>query len=168
MNRQLLDPHESDIPERCEDELFDWIDEKNHREARCLSFNRRGTLLATGCTDGVVVLWDFDTRSVVKRLIDESEPSSSVQALAWSANGRRVVAGDDRGRVRVWDVESGDVIHRTVFDSPCLNVQICPRDASVILACPNQGVPSLIYMGQVSVFSDEYVYCCLKKTPRKK
>ena len=61
MNRQLLDPHESDIPDRIEEELHDGF-----HNSRCLSFNKRGTLLAAGCHDGSCVIWDFDTRGVIK------------------------------------------------------------------------------------------------------
>jgi len=60
---QLLDPFESDYPERIEEEL-----QYGNLHARCCAFNRRGTLLATGCNEGVAVLWDFDTRGVVKLL----------------------------------------------------------------------------------------------------
>ena len=60
---QLLDPFESDYPERIEEEL-----QYGNLHARCCAFNRRGTLLATGCNEGVAVLWDFDTRGVVKVL----------------------------------------------------------------------------------------------------
>ena len=63
MNKQLLDPFESDYPERIEEEL-----QYGNLHARCCAFNRRGTLLATGCHEGVAVLWDFDTRGVVKVL----------------------------------------------------------------------------------------------------
>ena len=63
MNKQLLDPFESDYPERIEEEL-----QHGSLHARCCAFNRRGTLLATGCHEGAAVLWDFDTRGVVKVL----------------------------------------------------------------------------------------------------
>jgi COMPASS component SWD1 len=144
MNRQLLDPHESDIPERIEEELY-----AEHRHARCLSFNKRGTLLGTGCHDGSVVLWDFDTRGVIKILTDEEEASTSVVSIAWSSNGRRIIAGDDKGRVRVWDVEKGLLIHRARFESACLTVQFNPRDPSMLLACPNQGQPHISHVDQV-------------------
>ena len=144
MNRQLLDPHESDTPERIEAELV-----IEFRNARCLSFNRRGTLLATGCHDGSVVLWDFDTRGVIKILTDEEEASSSVVSIYWSSNGRRIIAGDDKGRVRVWDVEKGKMLHRAHFESACLTVQFNPCDPSMLLACPNQGQPTVLHIDEV-------------------
>ncbi|GJP37966.1 hypothetical protein CLOM_g22411 [Closterium sp. NIES-68] len=61
MNLSLLDPFQNDFPEVIEEYL-------DHRAAKCIAFNRRGTLLAAGCADGVCVIWDFDTRGVAKEL----------------------------------------------------------------------------------------------------
>ncbi|EKX52607.1 hypothetical protein GUITHDRAFT_133657 [Guillardia theta CCMP2712] len=100
MNKQLLDPFEADYPERIEDEL---VHEKF--QARCCAFNRRGTLLATGCQDGAAALWDFDTRGVIKVLQDKKlqEIPAAIAAIGWSQDGRRIVTAEERGRVRVWD-----------------------------------------------------------------
>ena len=34
--------------------------------ARCIAWNRYGTLLAAGCEDGSVAVWDMDTRGVAR------------------------------------------------------------------------------------------------------
>jgi WD40 repeat protein len=41
-----------------------WQLHEKTKHCKCLAFNRRGTLLATGCHDGSCVLWDFDTRGI--------------------------------------------------------------------------------------------------------
>lgn len=41
---------------------------------RCVQFNPRGNLLAAGCSDGRVVLWDFLTRSIVKIFVGHVQP----------------------------------------------------------------------------------------------
>lgn len=40
--------------------------------AICCSFNRKGSLLAVGCNDGRVVIWDFLTRGVAKNICAHS------------------------------------------------------------------------------------------------
>lgn len=63
-----LDPFENEFPEVIEDCLEDGY-------ACCCSPNRRGTLLAVGCLDGRVVIWDFDTRGIARVLKGHSHPS---------------------------------------------------------------------------------------------
>ncbi|KAF9584449.1 hypothetical protein BGW38_006423 [Lunasporangiospora selenospora] len=74
MNLQLLDPFEQDFPEVIEDTLEDG-------SAVTVKFNRRGTLLAAGCTDGTIVVWDFDTRGVSRTLIGHVKSVTSLSSL---------------------------------------------------------------------------------------
>jgi WD40 repeat protein len=46
--------------------------------ARCASFNRRATLLAAGCSDGRVVVYDFATRGIVKIFVGHVQPVTIV------------------------------------------------------------------------------------------
>lgn len=43
------------------------------------SFNRRGSLLAVGCNDGRVVVWDFLTRGIAKIISAHVHPVTSVR-----------------------------------------------------------------------------------------
>jgi COMPASS component SWD1 len=116
----------------CSGAVPDTIEEYlEHGVARCIAFNRRGTLLAgagrvsrltpctrsrltrapaallraAGCATGEVVLWDFETRGVAHVLRGGHE--GEVAALAWSRDGRTLAtAGADR-QLRVWDVLAG-------------------------------------------------------------
>lgn len=42
------------------------------------SFNRRGSLLAVGCNDGRIVIWDFLTRGIAKIISAHVHPVTSV------------------------------------------------------------------------------------------
>ena len=62
------------LPEQIETSLDDGL-------ARCASFNKRGNLLAAGCNDGRVVVWDFETKGIVKMLIGHVHPVTSVRCV---------------------------------------------------------------------------------------
>ena len=100
----------------------------DHGVARCVAFNRRGTLLASafaalsrppcasrltlrtaGCHSGDVVLWDFETRGVARVL--SGGHSADVLSLSWSHDGRRVASACADNQLRVWDVLSAKPVH---------------------------------------------------------
>ena len=66
------DPFEQDFPEVIEDTL-------EAGQAVTVKFNRRGTLLAAGCSDGTIVVWDFDTRGVSRSLVGHVKTVTSLR-----------------------------------------------------------------------------------------
>jgi COMPASS component SWD1 len=105
------------------------------------AFNRHGTLLAVGCNDGRVAIWDFLTRGVTKTHANHVHP---VCCLSWSRNGRLLLSSATDFTVCVTDVLTGDLIVRYHFPSVVNKVQFHPRNNSVFLACPMKHSPVIV------------------------
>ncbi|XP_065643236.1 retinoblastoma-binding protein 5 homolog isoform X2 [Hydra vulgaris] len=105
------------------------------------SFNRTGSLLAVGCNDGRLVIWDFLTRGIAKVLVAHVHPVSSV---SWSRNGKKILTSSTDWNVGLWDVLSGDCEVRYRFPSAVQKVQFHPRDNNKFLVCPTKHPPVLI------------------------
>ncbi|CAB3996937.1 retinoblastoma-binding 5 homolog, partial [Paramuricea clavata] len=89
------------------------------------SFNRRGTLLAVGCNDGRIVIWDFLTRGISKIISAHVHPVCSV---SWSRNGYKLLSASSDWCVSVWDVLTGECDEKYRFPSVIIKVQFHPRD----------------------------------------
>lgn len=96
-------------------------------------FNKIGTLLAVGCNDGRVVVWDFMTRGIAKVITAHSHP---VCSLSWSRDGHKILTASTDNTVTIIDVMSGDCENRFRFPSPVLRIQFHPRDAQRLLVNP--------------------------------
>lgn len=97
------------------------------------AFNRWGSLLAVGCNDGRVLVFDFITRGVAAVLTAHVLP---VCSLSWSRSGRQLLTASADNTVGLWDVLSGECERRFRFPSPVLKVQFHPRDARRFIVCP--------------------------------
>ncbi|CAG0902661.1 unnamed protein product, partial [Darwinula stevensoni] len=97
------------------------------------AFNRRGSLLAVGCNDGRITVWDFLTRGICKVISAHVHP---VCSLSWSRSGHKLLSASTDNNVCIWDVLTGDCEHRYRFPSPVLKVQFNPRDDEEFLVCP--------------------------------
>lgn len=94
--------------------------------------NRRGTLLAVGCNDGRIFIWDFLTRGIAKIITAHSHP---VCSLSWNRNGYNLLSASSDNTVCIWNVSSGDCLRIFRFPSPFIKVQYNPRDNHSFLVC---------------------------------
>ncbi|XP_078465693.1 retinoblastoma-binding protein 5 [Lampetra fluviatilis] len=135
MNLELLESFGQNYPEEA-DGTLDCIS-----MALTCAFNRRGTLLAVGCNDGRIVVWDFLTRGIAKIISAHIHP---VCSLCWSRDGHKLVSASTDNMVSLWDVLSGDCEQRFRFPVPILKVQFHPRDPNRVLVCPMKSAPVLL------------------------
>lgn len=106
------------------------------------NFNRRGSLLAVGCNDGRIVIWDFLTRGIAKIIPAHVHPVSS---LCFSRRGNYIVSASSDNTVCIFDVLSSDCIKKWRFPTPVLRVQFHPRNENLILVCPFRHAAVLIH-----------------------
>jgi WD40 repeat protein len=80
-----------------------------------VAFNPAGTLLATGCHDGIVRIWDVAKAQVVKQITAHVAPPMTqivpaVYCVAWSADGKQVVSGSNDHSLKLWDANAGTLV----------------------------------------------------------
>uniref|UniRef100_A0A1B0GKZ2 Putative wd40 repeat protein n=1 Tax=Lutzomyia longipalpis TaxID=7200 RepID=A0A1B0GKZ2_LUTLO len=131
MNLELLESFGQNYPEEFDGSL-DCIS-----LALTCTFNRYGTLLAVGCNDGRIVIWDFLTRGIAKIISAHVHP---VCSLSWSRTSTD-------NNVCIWDILNGDCEYKFRFPSPVLKVQFHPRDSNRFLVCPMRYAAVLVEIG---------------------
>ncbi|ORX82313.1 WD40 repeat-like protein [Basidiobolus meristosporus CBS 931.73] len=129
-----LDPFENNFPDIIEEVLEDGP------TLNC-TFNGNGSFLAGGCTDGRCLIWDFETRSLTRKLEGHVK---SVSSTSWSRNGRFILTGSEDGRCIYWDLLDTKILHDIDFGVPVLKACIHPRNDSLILVCLFQKAPVLV------------------------
>lgn len=102
--------------------------------AICCSFNRKGSLLAVGCNDGRIVIWDFLTRGVAKNI--PAHANHPVCSVGWSRDGHKLVSASLDNSIGIWEVLTGECPMRWRFPSPILKTQFNPRNDRLVLVCP--------------------------------
>lgn len=110
--------------------------------AVCCEFNRIGSLLAVGCNDGRLVIWDLLTRAVAKNIL--AHAGHPVSSISWSRNGHKVASASLDNSVAIWHVLSGECKIKWIFKAPLMKVQFNPRNENQVLVCPYRHAPILL------------------------
>ncbi|CAA0831464.1 Protein RBL [Striga hermonthica] len=138
MNAPIIDPLQGDFPEVIEEYL-------EHGIMKCIAFNRRGTLLAAGCSDGSCVVWDFETRGIAKVLKDK-DLIAAITSVCWSKYGHCILVSAADKSLTLWDVVKGEKIARTTIQQMPLQARLHPGSStpSICLACPFSSAPLIV------------------------
>ncbi|EUB64473.1 Retinoblastoma-binding protein [Echinococcus granulosus] len=105
-----------------------------------IQFNRPGSLVAVGCNDGRIEIWDFVTRRIAKIIVAHSHP---VCSISWSRNSRQLLSASTDNTVSIWNIVTGDCERIFTFPCPVMKVQFNPRNPAEILVCPLRHPPVL-------------------------
>ncbi|KAF5791167.1 putative transcription factor WD40-like family [Helianthus annuus] len=132
----IIDPLQGDFPEVIEEFL-------EHGIMKCISFNRRGTLLAAGCSDGSCVVWDFETRGIAKELRDK-DCAAAITSVCWSRNGHNILISAADKSLTLWDVVKGEKIYRITLQQTPLQARLHPLESTLCLICPFSSAPIIV------------------------
>lgn len=83
------------------------------------AIERAGGQMASGGTDGTVKLWNPETGATIRQLglATEQDLEDSINALAYSPTGDRLVTGSRRGKLELWHLDELPADKRVVPDS---------------------------------------------------
>eukprot|EP00242_Pyramimonas_sp_CCMP2087_P012830 CAMPEP_0198204870 /NCGR_PEP_ID=MMETSP1445-20131203/8356_1 /TAXON_ID=36898 /ORGANISM="Pyramimonas sp., Strain CCMP2087" /LENGTH=233 /DNA_ID=CAMNT_0043876955 /DNA_START=355 /DNA_END=1052 /DNA_ORIENTATION=- len=124
------------MPEIIEEFLDDGV-------AKCIAFNRRGSLLAAGCADGSIVIWDFDTRGTSR--IWRNGHRDAVTSVSWTKDGHYLVSSSMDSTVVQWKVLEGEAVCTVKLSAPAVSARVHPYDADVcVVSLANSLPPHLI------------------------
>merc|ERR1719167_2077383 len=113
MNLKYVEPTGHDYPKNLAETIRAT---KEDGTGACCTFNRRGTLLAIGCREGHINIWDFETRSIAARLDGHH---GCVTSVSWSRNGSKLLSSDwckKCGSLFLWDIKTCTVLIKVEFD----------------------------------------------------
>lgn len=137
MNLNLLESFGQNYPEEHDGNL----ETDSSSVALTCAYNRRGTLLAVGCNDGRIVIWDFVTRGIAKMI---SAHAHTICSIGWNRNGRKIISASCDFLVCIWDVLNGTCEKSFRFPGPIQSAQFNPRDDSKMLVCPLKAAPFVV------------------------
>ncbi|KAK4471005.1 hypothetical protein MN116_006506 [Schistosoma mekongi] len=147
MNLELLEAFHQNYPEAADGYLERIKKDDGSKDAGCatyaitLQFNRVGSLLAIGCNDGRIEIWDHVTRRISKVLVAHAHP---VCSLNWSRNSKRLLSASTDNTVSIWNVLSSACEQTFQFPCPVMKVQFNARKPDQLLVCPMRHAPVVI------------------------
>jgi eukaryotic-like serine/threonine-protein kinase len=104
------------------------------------AWSRDGRVVALGCKDGSIWLWDLTTGHW---LAPPFHHGRAVRALAFSPNGKTLVTGGYDETARIWDIETGRPVGKSLrHDSVVTAVAFTP-DGSKFLTTTAHGIAQL-------------------------
>jgi WD40 repeat protein len=122
MNLALLNPFESEVPEQVEPIAL------KSKDAAICRWNFQGSHLAVGGDDGSLVVWDMQTRRIVRRLLGHA---ALITCISWSSDGSLLMSAAEDWNVILWNVFTGKKLMARQYSSPITMACLCPANRFV-------------------------------------
>ena len=112
--RAGLVPHILGLPSPPEETPKERAILRGHKDAvMSIAFSPNGKVLATGSSDGAVILWDVATGSRIRRLVGERDPPDRVMLVAFSRDGKSLAVAGWHGTMTLWEVATCQIRAKT-------------------------------------------------------
>ncbi|KAL8642759.1 MAG: hypothetical protein Q9228_000600 [Teloschistes exilis] len=136
MNLSLIDPFilAQDYPDALTGKI-------RSGHATCLRFNRKGDFLASGRSDGTVVVFDIETNGVARKLRGHTR---QIQSLSWSRDGRYLLSSSQDWKCILWDLQDGTRLRTVRFEAPVYIAELHPTNHLLFVASLFEDQPMLV------------------------
>jgi len=128
-----------------------------------VAFSPNGKLLAAGCGDGTVRLWNPATGRPVATL-HATSTQRLAPAVAFSPDGKLLITGEGDGTVRAWNPATRQPVGapiQTGAQDPIF-VLVFSRDGKLLAS---GGLDGAVRVWQTSVFTHTYAQLCADAGP---
>jgi WD40 repeat protein len=140
-----------------------------------VAYDPTGKLLATGCHDGRVRIYDIEKGSTLKSIDAHVQPDRAypIYSIAWSNDGKQLLTASDDMSLKIWDSASGTLVRELKAfkdkDAPKGNRDqvfcgIFSKDGKVIASGAHDGAIKLWNAADGSVMR-EFANPALKQPP---
>jgi WD40 repeat protein len=103
-----------------------WLAQKESqfRTIWAVSFSRDGKLLASGCDDATVKLWDVGKGSEIRTFLGHTE---QVLSVSFSPTARILATGSLDNTIRLWNIDNGKLINTLAHKGAIYDLKFSPN-----------------------------------------